>query len=200
MSKKLPKNPYQPYMLKDALHNHLAFKAVWLTKAFKDFSLANQVRYPDEASLRSAFIGTPEGQEVLAVLEVFELREMAISYDRELYQGKYLTIRVDLSFPKNRILAEFQRILNEKHLTINRPPRGEKLRTKAEINQMLRAYELVEDFMAQGESYHQALIKTAVALFSKTRSIRLADPPSVDRRYQQIRRWHQTLKNRLGTL
>lgn len=157
-----------------------------------------------DKTLREAFLNTFEGKQVLAKLKVCEIRDGAISYDRKLIAERYLSIRsIDLTLPKKEIRAEFEHILNKMHPQVKRPqtvPRGAAKMDKANIDLMLRTYKLVENFLDQGENYSQSLIMAAKDIFSKARAIRISPNPIEDKRYRQVKYWHERVKDLIGDL
>jgi len=151
-------------------------------------------------ALQRAFVSSFEGQNVMRQLKEFEFKKLAISCSRELVAGKYLSCSIDLTFSKKQIRAEFENILKKKHRPGKRPPRGAAIMGLDEINHMFRAYNLVENFLGQGESYHQGVLKATWQLYTKARRPRLKNPPAEDKRYQQVLRWHKKMKNHIGDL
>jgi hypothetical protein len=111
---------------------------------------------------------------------------------------------VDLTFSKERIRAEFEHyILNKLHPKVQRPPtpdRGDGIpKDPNEIDQMCRAYNLVEEHLAKGLNEHESVLHATLRLYTNKRKPRLEYPPSNDKRYQQVKRWHRRLKAKSAT-
>jgi hypothetical protein len=157
-------------------------------------------------TLRSEFLKTYKGKQVLSRLEVFEWRERAISYsskEKNLLMGKLLELRINLTFPKERIRAEFEHMLNEMHPKVERPPtptRGGGVMKPGDIERMYQAYGLVEARLAQGENISQSVLQATLQIYTKARQPRLKKPSVEDPRYQQVLRWHQKVKDIIGDL
>jgi hypothetical protein len=168
-----------------------------------------------QEALKSAFLRTNKANDIQSRLDSRGLapHETAIYFNRKLHLGpeggehhqggeQFIELRIDLTFPKERIRAEFEPILNEWHPRVKqrpRPPRGTKIMDLDEIDLMYRAYDLVEANLSQGETKEQSVIKATQALYSKARAIRL-DPPAEDKRYQQVLRWHEKVNEIIGDL
>jgi hypothetical protein len=179
-----------------------AFEAIWHTQAFREFCEQEMNREKRDEDLKSDFLQTPKGRQVMSRLKGLKPHEMAISWDRKLLAEKFLSLRINLTFPKERIRAEFEDILNEVHPRVKRtiPPRGAAIMELDDIKLMYRAYNLVEEFLAQGNNEHQSIHEATLKLYTKVRRPRLANPPAEDRRYQQVRRWHEKAKRIINDL
>jgi hypothetical protein len=155
-------------------------------------------------------------------------KECAISYDHKLHRGIihhynpqlrpwerlpdepidsfiecFLLLRLNLMFPKKQILAEFNHILNEWHDKVkqrDRPPRRTNIMSVEGIELMYRAYDLVEEYLVRGENKNQSVLQATLQLFTKKRKPHLENPPYTDKRYQQVKRWHQKAKDCIGEL
>lgn len=220
-----------------ALEEYEHFRAVWRTRAFRQFREENRERVKqdlqtklgqisqkskkernevepawlnlpfdgamDEA-LKREFCKTDEWAQVLKHLRVFEPRELAINYDfgGNLFDGKFLDLRINLTFSKERIMAEFESILNEMHPKVKRPPtptRGLGKMDQEKIDLMFRAFELVEDYRDGGKNDHQSILQATLQLNTEADGP-LEDPPASDKRYQQVMRWHQKVKGIIGNM
>lgn len=160
----------------------------------------------DEAlneALRSAFLGTFSGKQVMARLPGLDFHEGAIGGGRELLVGQYLLLHINLARPKNLIKAEFENILDKMHPCVKQlshPPRGGAIRNPDEIDTMFRAYDLVEEHLAKGDNNHQSVLAATLQLYTKVRLPRLKNPPAEDKRYQQVFRWHKRAKEIIPNL
>ena len=168
----------------------------------------------DEAvdmALRSAFLETNEAQIIQDRLDSkgLGLHRGAIAVNPKLIPGpqageQYISFLVDLAFPKERLRAEFEHILDEWYPRVQRPPvspRGAKIFLNTDdIDRMYRVYDLVEEHLAQGDTRHESVLKATIQFYTKVRRPRLETPPASDKRYQQVMRWHQKVKDLIGEL
>jgi|WetSurMetagenome_2_1015567.scaffolds.fasta_scaffold17317_5 hypothetical protein len=214
MEKKVNNKLYERIIDKQLMVNYELNEALHYTKAFKKFCKENQnsIRAkleehgiatddPEEElkiELEDAFLDTMEGKKVLDKLLENELIEpMAVGYSRKLLDRRYLSLHIDLSYSKKRIMIELNHIIATIQAQMDRlldSPRGKAILKPDEIQRSYKAYDLVEEYLAKGDNYHQSLTKATIALFSKVRAIRLKNPPAEDRRYQETRRWYRRAK------
>lgn len=147
-------------------------------------------------ALRSAFVSTFAGKQVMGRLKGLDVHEGAIGYDKELLAGKYLRMHIDLTKPKILIMAWFKHIIDKEHPKVERlptPPRGAAIRDPDKIDTMFRAYDLVEEHLSRGENIHQSVLKATLQLYTKVRQPRLKTPVE-DKRYQTVLRLHERAK------
>ncbi|MGO9620769.1 MAG: hypothetical protein ACLPT6_05120 [Desulfobaccales bacterium] len=167
----------------------------------------------DEAvdmALRSAFLETNEAQIIQDRLDLMGLgmHRGAIAVNPKLIPGpqageQYISLLVDLAFPKEHLRTEFEHILDEWRPRVQQPPappRGTAIMEMTDINLMYRAYDLVEEHLAQGDTRHESVLKATLQFYTRTRRPRLKEPPVNDKRYQQVKRLHDRVKSIIGDL
>jgi hypothetical protein len=125
-----------------------------------------------------------------------------IDFSRNLEDGRYLNIKVDLWQGKRLIKETFAAMLNRYQPKATRPPliRGDSIRTEEEMDQMLQAFQLVEK--------HEGGIHPAMwEMFPETKGKHLhsddpseaheeegIDPDDLQRMHDKIQRWHLKIK------
>ncbi|MFZ5451384.1 MAG: hypothetical protein ACOZF2_05875 [Thermodesulfobacteriota bacterium] len=137
-----------------------------------------------EEALKSAFLETLKAQQVMSRLEGLDAHKTAIYCERKLFDEKYISLRIDLTYPKERLRAEFESILSEWHHCVERPStprRGAAVMDTDEIERMFQAYALVEEHLAQEEGVHQSVLQATIKLYTKKRRPSLKNPPASDK-------------------
>jgi len=160
-----------------------------------------------DSGLRSAFMKTVQFDHIFVRYQdhLFP-HEMAIWFDRKLYPGvhgievieKYLNLRLDLSFSKERLKAEFDYILDEWHHKVKqrpRPHRGAEIMEVEEIGLMYRVYELVEEQLAVGKRLQESMFMATKQLYGMERLARLGNPYA-----KQVKKLYTRAKKNIGDM
>jgi hypothetical protein len=167
--------------------------------------------YDLEFNVQKAFFSTSRGQEIIENYGLWERHKSVtiIPYQKgtiekgtfdsapHLEARRYLTLKIDLKAPKDRIINEFTRALERYYSKVQRPPippRGIELPdSQEEMANICRAFDVVEK---HGRNY----LKAVWELFPETNGTHPYEDWNTDKNLSQVKRWYKKIKKIIGDL
>ena len=189
--KPYPKKTFPDLITDHAAKNYELMELLKRTEAFKRFTSTKTLLTGGFPRTVGAFLETREGQEVFDRLRICEPQKSAISVSQEY---NCLILHINLEFPKERIRKEldfkFEEALKKYHAGIIKKPRGPAILTKEEIDEMFRAYDLVE-------KHNGNFLHATWEMFPETAGKNPNYDDETKNKYDWVRSHYKKVKNRL---